>query len=464
MNSGTVDLIYLDPPFNTKRVYVSPFGPEKGEFSDIFGKGRIKEEHVAAIKDDHPKLSTLLNAIRDIEGRDSVNFCYLVFMVIRLIECRRVLKKTGSIYLHCDQTMSHYLKIAMDYIFGQRNFRNEITWQRNAAHNHSRSFGKVSDNILFYGPPINQDAVRVELDSAQVALRYRYKDSRGTYREGNLRGITGEGYEYIFHGKKGPWRYPERRMHELEADNRIHQPLKEGGVPFRKVYLHENKGQIPSNIWTDIPPLQHNSKEKRPWPTQKPLALLMRIINASSKEGDMVLDPFCGCATTPVAAAKLNREWVGIDIHKQAATEVKERMDELPREHAQKNLAAGKFSVYDVKEVNIPPFRTDGGAPAPSGMEFVYIVSNPNFKNAFKVGRSKDAYDRLNSMQTYAPNRDFELEYKIATPHYKELEKHIHKVFNADHEWVVGPEDDSKAVRNAKLKDLISAMENFKIS
>jgi len=414
MNSDTVDLIYLDPPFNKNRKFVSPFGPDKGEFDDIWRKGRIKEEQVNAIKTEHPKLYTLISAIRDIEGRNSANFCYLVFMAIRLIECHRLLKDTGSIYLHIDPTMSHYLKIAMDYIFGQRNFRNEIIWRIgwvSGFKTRKRGWIRNHDTILYY----------VKTPKANALFNKEYIPYPKGYTRRDGKPPTGIGFP-------------------IEDTWNCHS------------------GDILDSI------MIKSFAEKTGYPTEKPLDLLRRIIKASSKPGDMVLDPFCGCATTPIAAAELSRYWIGIDIHKQTATEVKKRMNNLRAKDAKKELAPGEFRDYTVREVTLPPFRTDGGSPAPKGMQFVYIISNPNFANTFKVGRTNDAYRRLNTFQTYTPYRDFALEYKIATPHAVAMEKAIHLQFNADHEWVVGDKDDSKAIRAAKLHDIINAMENFQIA
>ena len=249
-------------------------------------------------------------------------------MAARLLEMRRLLKPTGSLYLHCDPTASHYLKLVLDAVLGRKKFQNEITWKRNSAHNDSKRFGRVSDTILFYGEPIKADAVRVPLDPEYVKQAYRYHEpGKGPFQADNLsaKGLSGGGYFYDFHGHSGPWRYPEHRMRELEEEGRIYIPSRKGGVPRLKRFLSENKGRIPSNIWTDIPPAQ--GKERTGYPTQKPRALLDRIITASSSPGDMVLDPFCGCATTLVAAELRGREWAGIDLSEKAAELVQLRAE-----------------------------------------------------------------------------------------------------------------------------------------
>ena len=311
INSKCIDLIYLDPPFNKNKKFTAPIGSsaEGAEFSDIFREDDVKAEWLVTIREDQPELYHYLNGIRGVGN--PYNFAYLAYMAIRLIECHRILKDAGSIYLHCDPTMSHYLKLLMDCIFGEKNFRNEIVWQRQSGHSDGGQFGRAADYILFYGNVINHDSVRIPLSDEQ-AKKYSYQDALGRYVADNIsaKGLSGGGYNYDFHGHKGPWRYPEHRIKQLEADGRIHFPSKKGGggVPRLKRYLHEHKGIIPTSIWIDIPPVQSHSFERTGYPTQKPLALLKRLIQASSNIGEIVLDPFCGCATTCVAAENLQRQ------------------------------------------------------------------------------------------------------------------------------------------------------------
>ena len=327
MNSESVDLIYLDPPFNSKTNYAAPIGSKAAgaEFKDTWTLSDVDVEWINLIEAKHPALNRVLLAAMTDSDKS-----YLAYMAIRLLEMKRLLKPTGSIYLHCDPTMSHYLKLVMDAAFGRSTFRNEITWKRNSSHNDSKSFGRVADHLLLYGPPIHADAVRVPLNPDYVAKFFRHKDARGVYRTHDLtaKGLSGGGYSYEFRGHAGPWRFPRHRMLELEADNRIHAPKKRGGLPCIKRYLHENKGQVPPSIWTDIPPVQGHAKERTGYPTQKPLALLDRIVKASSNPGDMVLDPFCGCATACIAAEQNRRQWVGVDVSPKAAELVKTRMRE----------------------------------------------------------------------------------------------------------------------------------------
>lgn len=328
INSDCVDLIYLDPPYNSNHNYAAPIGSQAAgaEFKDTWGLDDIKLAWHGLIKHESPVLYDYLLAVRGMHGDSMMS--YLIYMAVRIMELKRVLKPTGSLYLHCDPTASHYLKLLLDTILGQKRFQSEITWKRNSSHNDSHTFGNIRDVLLFYGEAIHTDEIRVPLDPTYVKTFYRYKDTRGKYRVGDLtaKGLTGGGYAYAFHGHPGPWRYSESRMRELEADQRIHLPQKDGGVPCIKRYLHENKGQIPNNIWDDIHTIQSSAKEKTGYPTQKPLAILERIIKASSNPGDMVLDPFCGCATTCIAAEKLERQWIGMDIAPKAADLVQDRL------------------------------------------------------------------------------------------------------------------------------------------
>ena len=255
---------------------------------------------------------------------------YLVNMAARLIPMRRVLAPTGSIYLHCDDTASHYLKLMMDVVFGRDKFRNEVIWKRNSSHNDGKwRWGRVTDTVLFYGGrPLNKDDVRVPLNREHRTKSYRYKDERGYFSVGDLtaKGLTGGGYFYDFHGHPGPWRHPEKRLYELEEEGLIYLPKKRNGVPRFKRYLKTNKGQMPPSIWADIPKLESVSAERLGYPTQKPMMLLERIIKASSKRGDLILDPFCGCGTAVHAAEGLGRRWVGIDISAFAVGLMRERI------------------------------------------------------------------------------------------------------------------------------------------
>ena len=328
MDSETVDLIYADPPFNSNRNYAAPIGSKAAgaAFKDTWTLDDVDEAWLSIIHDQHPAPHAVIEAAGAAHGDGMKS--YLCMMTIRLLELRRILKPAGSIYLHCDDAAAHWLRVLTEAIFGPAAFRNEVIWKRIGNHNDAGRFGRTADRLLFYGAPIHREAVRVPLHAANVTSKYRYQDERGRYRTGDLtaKGLSGGGYYYDFHGHPGPWRYPEHRMLALEADDRIYLPAKAGGVPAFKRYLGDNKGMVPPDVWNDIPPVNSQAAERTGYPTQKPLALLERIITASSTHDDMVLDPFCGCATALVAAEKLTRQWVGIDISPLAVKLVRQRL------------------------------------------------------------------------------------------------------------------------------------------
>ena len=280
----------------------------------------------------------LLDTLRGIRlqaGEKSPMAAYAVFMARRLAELRRVLKPNGSIYLHCDWHAAHYLKVIMDNLFDKARHQASITWKRTTAHNDSQSWGATADVILFYGDRINKDDVRVPLDPEYVAKFYRFEDTYGRYQKGDLtaKGLSGGGYHYDYYGHPGPWRFPENRMRDLEREGRIALPERANGVPRLKRYLADSKGQVPGSIWTDIPPTPARtpyadySRERVGYPTQKPVALLERIIKASSNEGDLVVDPFCGCGTAADAAYAAGRRYLGIDISGIAVRVMQQRLE-----------------------------------------------------------------------------------------------------------------------------------------
>ena len=265
-----------------------------------------------------------LNALRGTQPR---LLAYLSYMAQRLLIMHRILKPTGSLYFHCDPTVSHYVKPLLDSIFGHDNFRNEIVWKRTSTHSDSKTWSRVSDAILFYsrGNQFTWNTPYVPHSDEYVASKYRHQDGDGRlYTLDNMTSPNPRpNMMYEWKGFPFPakgWRYSKERMAELDADGRIWYPAFEGGKydtskrPRLKRYLDEMKGGIRANVWTDIPPINSQAKERLGYATQKPLPLLERIISASSKPGDIVFDPFCGCATTMEAAHKLGRNWIGIDI------------------------------------------------------------------------------------------------------------------------------------------------------
>ena len=340
MNSESVDLIYLDPPFNSNRDYAAPIGSEAAgaAFKDTWTLTDVDRAWHGEIADRHPALYAIIDAAGAAHGKGMKS--YLIMMAVRLLEMQRILKTTGSIYLHCDPTASHYLKMLMDAIFGQEVHRCEITWKRTNTHNDAKhTFPKVADVILFYGRQDARFNPLYEPHSPEyVSKFYRHDDGdgRGPYQLADMASpnprpkmmYDWKGYP---HPPKG-WRYQVERMTELDEQGRIYYPTSSDSEPDYskrprlKRYLHEQKGSLIGNVWTDILPVSPTSRESTRYPTQKPVALLDRIIRASSNEGDMVLDPFCGCATALVAADRLNRQWAGIDLSPLAARLVLKRL------------------------------------------------------------------------------------------------------------------------------------------
>ena len=307
----SVDLIYLDPPFNSNATYNVLFRERTGEdsaaqitaFEDTWSWSIESEIAFQDVVTDGPeKLGSLLQAMRGFLGQNDM-MAYLTMMAERMAELHRVLKPTGSIYLHCDPTASHYLKLMMDAVFGQDSFRNEIAWKRYGAHNDvgqgSKHFGRVHDVILIYGKTdsVTWNQEFVSLDESYVKSTYRYVDE-DTGRRFTTTPLTGPGGAekgnpvYEWNGHTRAWRYNKETMQRLHDEGRLY--YSRTGYPRRKLYIDESRGVPVQDMWTDISSLSGAHRERLGYPTQKPEALLERIINASSNEGDVVLDPFCG--------------------------------------------------------------------------------------------------------------------------------------------------------------------------
>lgn len=338
IRDNSIDLIYLDPPFNSNANYAAPIGSKSAgaEFKDTWTLRDVDDAWWGEIAEVYEGLYKILDGAR-LVGGSSVK-SYLIYMAIRIIEMHRILKPTGSLYLHCDTTMSHYLKLILDSIFGSKSYRNDITWKRFSSHNDGNRYGKISDQILFYTKDPKKytwNKMYMPYDENYLENEFKSKDDRGFYMHKALtaEGLTGGGYTYEFAGHTRVWKRSLESMLDLEARGLVHYPKKAGGVPRYKIYKpgtsgvpKENiaKGLPIQNIWTDIPNVQ--GKEDLDYPTQKPLKLLERIIEASSNEGEIIFDPFCGCATACHAAARLNRKWIGIDISSKAAELIDRRL------------------------------------------------------------------------------------------------------------------------------------------
>ena len=336
IDDESVDLIYLDPPFNSKRLYNAFIGDAQWvAFDDTWQWSEAIDDFDEVAND--IELAPTMEGLRTILG-EGHRLAYLSYMANRLRECWRVLKPTGSIYLHCDPTMSHDLKVVMNGIFDRENFRSEIIWKRSSAHSDAKQgrmqHGRIHDVLFFYTKTDNWvwNQQYTPYDQEYIDKFYRHVE-KGTGRRFTLGDLTGPGGEakgnprYDVMGVKRFWRYSHEQMQHLINDGRIVQ-AGPGRVPRYKRYLDEMPGVSIQDIWTDIRPISSQARERIGYPTQKPLALLNRIIRSSSNAYDVVLDPFCGCGTTIHAAQNLGRIWIGIDICVNACKVIERRLRE----------------------------------------------------------------------------------------------------------------------------------------
>ena len=360
MDSESVNLIYLDPPFNSNRHYEAPIGSEAAgaEFKDAWTFEDTKHAWWGLIADEHPGLYKVIDAAGDIGNKGDK--AYLIYMATRLLEMHRILKPTGSIYLHCDPTMSHSLKMVMDAIFGRKNYRNEITWRRIMAGKGSQhlpsSWGRNTDIIFFF---TKTDDFKLRpyrrLTANEIQEKFNKVDDKGDaylddtshiFRPQALGNRPNLCFEW--RGFKNPnpsgWVMSKDRLEEeYKKGNFV---IRKDGKLERRKYLKDYPGFACGNLWDDLKP--PSPSERTGYPTQKPLALLRRIIEASSNKGDMVLDPFCGCATACLAAESLQRQWIGVDISPLAA--------DLIRIRAEKELTDLLGSQKGIFKIN---HRTD---------------------------------------------------------------------------------------------------------
>lgn len=349
----SVDLVYLDPPFNSNATYNVLFAEKTGEksaaqitaFEDTWHWGEESEAtYHDTIRTAPKKLADLLQAMRQFLGQNDM-MAYLVMMAPRLAELHRVLKPTGSLYLHCDPTASHYIKLLLDAVFGPVNFRNEIVWERTTGRKAGRQFGRVHDVILFYSrstqwvwnPPM------VAQTESTVRGHDLVRDADGAlYRLSDLTG-AGQGPPRVFGDRTidpppgRHWMFDQDGINELFRAGRI--VFSKNGRPRLRTPLSELPGVAVRDIWTDVEPLNSAAAERLGYPTQKPEALLERIIQSSSNEGDVVLDPFCGCGTAIVVAERLHRRWIGIDVTHLAITLIRHRLH---------NAFGDELSPYEV--------------------------------------------------------------------------------------------------------------------
>jgi site-specific DNA-methyltransferase (adenine-specific) len=344
INDESVDLVYLDPPFKSNQDYNVLFKEKDGTdaasqfkaFEDTWEWNQASAGVYEEIVEAGGRVSVVMQAFRHFLGTNDL-LAYLTMMAPRLVELQRVLKPSGALYLHCDQTACHYLKLLLDAVFGPENFRNEIVWKRKAGRGETNSaairFGVTTDSLLFYArtraTPLNRQYR--ESNPHYIETKFTHVDKDG--RRYRLDNITSPSYRpnliYEYKGYQPPekgWAVSPTTMERMEAEGRLYLPIDKSKRIQRKRFLDELEGDTVDNLWDDIPPINSQAQERLGYPTQKPEALLVRVISASSKEGDTILDPFCGCGTAIAVAQRLNRKWIGIDITHLAIGLIKSRL------------------------------------------------------------------------------------------------------------------------------------------
>ena len=414
IEDASVDLIYLDPPFNSNANYnvlfKSPDGKQSQSQIEAFEDTWHWTDAAEAAFDDvmrsgHSDAAEMLRAMRSMLKENDM-MAYLAMMAVRLIELHRVLKPTGSLYLHCDPTASHYLKMLLDAVFGVKNYRSEIIWKRTSSHaNVSRSYGDVTD-IIFFATKSSEyiwNKPLIPLSANNVATKYSMVDEKG--RRYTTRDLRNPGVRpnlhYVYKGYQphpNGWSISREKMEQYDKEGRLYFPKEQSGRIRLKLYLDEAQGQPVQNLWDDIPPINSQAAERLGYPTQKPVALLERILKASSNEGDVVLDPFCGCGTTIHAAEKLNRSWLGIDVTHLAIGLIRDRLRDafpqatfdiygVPRDlAAARELAANdkhEFQLWALSLINAQPYK--GGRKGADGGVDGYIWFQPDGRNHEKA-------------------------------------------------------------------------------
>ena len=353
VDTGSVDLVYLDPPFNSQATYNVLFRLPAGAgsqaqieaFDDTWHWGPEAEGAVDQVmRSGNTNAADLLRAMRSFLGENDM-MAYLAMMAVRLLELHRVLKPMGSLYLHCDPTASHFLKVFLDAVFGAECYRNELVWKRTSTHSDSKTRSKVTDTILFYtkggGREFTWNTPREGHSAKYLGAKYRSKDAHGrVFRLDNMTSPSPRpNMTYEWRGFPSPpkgWRFSKDTMAKLDSEGRIFCPTYPDGSlntskrPQIKRYLDEMAGGgVMGSVWVDIPPINSQAQERLGYPTQKPVALLERILQASSNAGDVILDPFCGCGTSIHAAEKLGRRWVGIDVTHLAISLIERRLKDV---------------------------------------------------------------------------------------------------------------------------------------
>ena len=434
LNSESIDLIYLDPPFNSNKNYSAPVGSKAAgaAFKDAWTLSDLDVAWMGLIADEQPAMAHTLKAAGFAHGKGMQS--YLTMMAVRLLEMRRVLKDAGSIYLHCDPTASHYLKLLMDATFGAGNFRNEVVWKRAFAHNDSKRYGRITDSVLFYskGGTFTWNVQHTGYSDEYVKKFFRHTDERGSFQPitltgpGTSSGDSGgrwKGYSPTDIGRT--WSVPQRliqklvgdeghslsindRLDVLDAHGYIYWPP-QGSTPRVKQYLHEMPGVAVQNLWADIGYLTAHSTERIGYPTQKPLALLDRIIQASSNPGDVVLDPFCGCATACVAAERLGRAWLGIDLSPKATELVNVRLQGSMGSLFHNRLVTARTDIPRRTDIDAPInyrknkhvlFGQQEGRCAGCRMDFPFKI----FEVDHVIPQARGGTDHLDNLQLLCPH------------------------------------------------------------
>lgn len=410
----SVDLVYLDPPFNSNRTYNVIFNRRAGDthadasaqieaFGDTWHWTSATDQQYqryTTAGELPSRVADALMAFSTLLGENDA-LAYLVNMAPRLVELHRVLKRTGSLYLHCDPTMSHYLKIMLDAIFGAERFRSEIAWRRYGSHNDAKGYGAIHDTLLYYtkSEKFLFNKQYVSYDDAYVEERFRFADPDGRrWAEQNLASPNPRpNLTYSYTASNGltydpppnGWKFTPERMRELDQLGKLHYPTK-GSRLRMKNYLDERQGVPVSDLWTDITAIGGTSPERLGYPTQKPVALLERILSASSGPDDTVLDPFCGCGTTVDAAQRLGRNWIGIDITYIAIDLIDKRLQDrfpgsensyeifgIPRDMAGAEALFRRspfdFERWAVSRINAQPNEKQAGDKGVDGVARFYL-------------------------------------------------------------------------------------------
>ena len=364
MNSESVDLIYLDPPFNSKTNYAAPIGSQAAgaEFKDTWSLQDVDVAWLDLIEAKHPQLNRVIHAAMTNSDKS-----YLVYMAVRLLEMRRLLKPTGAIYLHCDPTMSHYLKLVMDAIFGRKQFRNEIVWHYGQRTSYlPKHFSRKHDTILFYARDSSTSINRVPIEWKLEEFLARRHDVK----------TDGAGRQFVWSDGGAPGKRYKRMVEDV---------LK-AGKPM-------------DDVW-DLPLLNSSARERVGYPTQKPLTLLERIVKASSNVNEVVLDPFCGCATACVAADALDRLWIGIDVSERAAQLVRQRIDDLTRKIVHRTdiparTDIGKIPLYSSLDNKNQLYGEQGGDCNGCGTHF----EKQNLEVDHIIARNQGGTDHIDNLQ-----------------------------------------------------------------